>query len=430
MDRLIDNALIYGAMLEIGDPHMIERYNVALEGFGLSKTNLEKFTIDATGFSPEVAKELDDEDYLNPNGINRRFIILSPEQETLPIVYAHFSSTYDLMMALFRKNTESLRVLTLKDVVFGEIENSTFQVNSISDILSIREIEFKLRTGNQLFEKAERLKVLLDRFFTENDGWQNRQLINDILTLGNLVGDIRYNDIVPRFTEFQQPSFWTSLFGGIYVFHQENGDITVIGHQDKPEFQSDGFVQFKYIPLSNQEAVYAFLLETGRISGLEPDWLRSSHIIDLRSEFLVKTAIAKSGTKVNLKRMNPSETRSWIYRNMDQLSKDGVFSFFNRMQKALRNGILPNLKNTAASLKLMVVRANPDHIDRVLVARMLSHYAPFDFFTKFAVNKQAFYDDYKNLSESMRDFVVYKITNQYFPDRQKFWETLFESRKD
>ena len=254
--------------------------------------------------------------------------------------------------------------------------------------------------------------------------------MNDILTLGNLVGDIRYNNIVPRYTEFQQPSFWTKMFGGIYVFHEDNGDITVLGEKPESDFVSDGFVQFNYIPLSDSKAVYEFLFETGRISGLEPDWLRSSNIIDLRSEFLVKTAIANSGRKVNLTRMNPSETRSWIYRNIDKLSKDGVFSFFNRMQKALRNGIMPNLKNTSASLKLMVVRANPDHVDRVLVARLLSYYAPFDFFTKFAVNKQAFYEDYKDLSDSLRDFVVYKITHQYFPDRQKFWETLFESRKD
>jgi len=132
MDRLIDNALIYGAMLEIGDPHMIERYNVALEGFGLSKTNLEKFTIDATGFSPEVAKELDDEDYLNPNGINRRFIILSPEQETLPIVYAHFSSTYDLMMALFRKNTESLRKHQTSTHPGGRLKTSLWPFRSLT----------------------------------------------------------------------------------------------------------------------------------------------------------------------------------------------------------------------------------------------------------------------------------------------------------
>ncbi|VAV88268.1 hypothetical protein MNBD_ALPHA08-1908 [hydrothermal vent metagenome] len=430
MERLIDNALIYGAMFPVDDPYLIKRYNTALKGFGLTETKLEKFVIDAAGYSPEIAKECKNEDYLNPHGINRRFIILSPEQESLPVVYNQFSSTYDLMMAFFRKNAESLRTLTLKDVVFGEIENSTFRIETIDDILSIHEVEFNVRTGGRIFEKAGELRELLDRFFAEKNSWQNNDLMNQILERGNLVGDIRYNNIVPRHTRFQLPSFWTRHFEGIYVFREINDDVTIIGHPETPEFLSSNQHNFKYVSFEDSETVYAFLKNSGRIAGFEPDWLKSSGLVDLRSEILVRSAMGKTDKKTDLNTLNPSQVRNWIHQNLDELSQDGTFSFLTTVQKSLLNTSLPSLKNTTAALKLMILRANPAHHDRVLVARMLSQYAPFDFYTKFAVNKQAFYDDYAELEENLRDYVVNKITKNYFPNRKKYWENLFAEPED
>ena len=430
MERLIDNALIYGAMFEIADSYMVERYNTALEGFGLPKTKLEKFVIDAAGYSPEVAKDLDNEDYLNPHGINRRFIILSPEQESLPVVHHQFSSTYDLMMAFFRKNDESLRTLTLKDVVFGEIENSTFRIRTIDDILSIREVEFKLRTGGGMFLKARELQDLLDRFFAEKQSWQNDDLMRNILDHGKLVGDIRFNNIIPRHTRFQVPSFWTRHFDGIYVFREVNDDVTIIGTPENADFLSSRTNGFNYICLSDTEGVYDFLTKTGRVSGFEPQWLKSSGLVDLRSDILVHTAIGKADKNVDLATINRNFIHNWILNNLDDLSKDGTFDFLTSIQKDLLNDVLPNLKNTPASLKLMVVRANPDHHDRVLVARLLSQYAPFDFFTKFAVNKQTFYDDYDTFDDNLQEYVVKKITRDYFPRRRQYWENLFAKPED
>ncbi len=55
MKRLLENKLIYGRLLEIMQPHLIERYNKALAGFGLPQTELDRFNIDMAGFSPEIA---------------------------------------------------------------------------------------------------------------------------------------------------------------------------------------------------------------------------------------------------------------------------------------------------------------------------------------------------------------------------------------
>ncbi len=60
MNRLLESELIYGRLLKIAGPHLIERYNKAMVGFGLPETGLQAFDIDMTGFSPQVAEELGD----------------------------------------------------------------------------------------------------------------------------------------------------------------------------------------------------------------------------------------------------------------------------------------------------------------------------------------------------------------------------------
>src|SRR5690606_19761690 len=97
MDLLRDNELIYGRLLTVEEPHLIERYNKALKAFGLKPTKLESFEIDRTGFSPQVAAELGDFSYLDPNEVNRRFIILTPAQVDLPVVHTAFSNTSQLV---------------------------------------------------------------------------------------------------------------------------------------------------------------------------------------------------------------------------------------------------------------------------------------------------------------------------------------------
>ncbi|MFZ2100754.1 MAG: DUF6638 family protein, partial [Oricola sp.] len=62
MKRLYDNALIYGRLLSVTQPHLVERYNKALKAFALPATELKEFEIDKTGFSPQVADELGDPD--------------------------------------------------------------------------------------------------------------------------------------------------------------------------------------------------------------------------------------------------------------------------------------------------------------------------------------------------------------------------------
>ena len=218
MDLLRDNELIYGRLLPVSEPHLIERYNKALTAFGLKPTKLTSFDIDRTGFSPQIADELGDYQYLDPNEVNRRFIILTPDQIDLPVVHTAFSNTGQLVYEFFSKNSRAIDALTIKDVIYGEIEDSVAKVNDIEDLLSINQVEFRVLSAEDVLGKATELATLTDRLKREPDAWRDDDLLTRMVELAKVCGDIRENALVPDQVIFRHNAFWTSHFGGTYVF--------------------------------------------------------------------------------------------------------------------------------------------------------------------------------------------------------------------
>ena len=286
MQRLIDNALIESQLLEISEPHLIERYNRALEGFSLKPVALERFRIDMAGFSPEVAQALGDMAYLDPNGVNRRFIILTPEQIELPVVNTAFSNTEDLLYQFFEKNAKALFAITIKDVLFGEIEDSVFEVKEIEDLLSIEQVEFRVSTPSDLLGKTSELQLMIDRLLKEPDAWRDDAMLEKMAELARTTGDIRENALVPKEVMFRQKTFWTSHFGGVYIFI-EDGQTTVISNPQAKGFRRSRPWQVAYIDINDHAKVYDFLVSTGRIDPPRGSWIEKSGLIEERALMLV-----------------------------------------------------------------------------------------------------------------------------------------------
>ena len=264
MKRLEESELIYGRMMPVVEPHLIKRYNQALSGLGLPKTKLKSFRIDMTGYSPEIAQEHGDPQYLDPHGVNRRFIILSPNQLQLPVVHTAFSNTGELMHQFFEGNAKALNALTIKDVVYGEIDDPILQVQDIEDLLSIEQVEFKVFTGQNLAQQALDLRQMMDRLKKEPNAWRDDDLLNQMVDLAQSTGDIRNNSLVPTELIFRHNTFWSSHFGGVYVFIDER-ETTVIGDPSAPGFRRSRPWQVSYIDREDKDLVYRFLVETGRV---------------------------------------------------------------------------------------------------------------------------------------------------------------------
>lgn len=425
MQRLIENKLIYGQLLEISEPHLVERYNQALEGLACKRTSLKSFRIDMCGFSPEVAQDLGDRQYLDPNGVNRRFIILTPNQIDLPVVNSAFSNTEDLLYQFFEKNAKALFALTIKDVLFGEIEDSVYEVKDIEDLLSIEQVEFRVSTANNILGKTTELQLLVDRLLKEPDAWRDDAMLRKMVDYAQLTGDIRENALLPKEVVFRQRTFWTSHFEGVYVFI-EDGHATVISDPAAKGFRKSRPWTVAYIDINDHELVYDFLVESGRIDPPRGSWIEKSGLIENRALMLVTWLAINKDLDADLTRVDARWASDWVARNVSTVEADGSLALFNRVRRDAANWSAVDMNEIEPRQRFLVSRANPEHEDFYLVNRLISEYLPFDYITRFVFNKPGFYRDYDNWPDNYRDFVVKQIRDTYLTDKKALRRRLYK----
>ncbi|QRM56336.1 DUF6638 family protein [Sinorhizobium sp. BG8] len=429
MKRLLEAELIYGRLLEISEPHLVERYNKALDGFGLPRTNLQEFRIDMTGFSPEVAEELGDRDYLDPNRVNRRFIIMTPDQRELPVVHTSFSNTAALMHEFFNANARAINAITIRDALYGEIEDSVSVVEDIDDLLSINEVHFRVLSAEDLLDKAGELRTLVDRLKSVPNAWQDDAMLNRMVELAKQTGDIRQNALVPDKLVFRHDAFWANHFGGVYVFLDDRS-TTVVCNPSVPGFRRSRPWQVSYISLDDYQRIFEFLLTTGRVELPRASWVESSGLLAHRASMIVTGLINAVDPTVDMSKVDRICIQTWLHRNAALVANEGTYPFLQDAMRtiAATGGI--RLSDVPPHYRFLLVRATPDHPDQWLVNRLIAQMTPYDFVSRFVFDKQGFYASYEDFSENFREYVVATLTRSYLQDKAAFRRKLYGIRED
>lgn len=429
MKRLLEAELIYGRLLTIREPHLVARYNKALVGFGLNPTALAEFDIDMTGFSPQIADELGDEDYLDPNRANRRFIILTPEQVNLPVVHTSFSNTAGLMHEFFEANAKAINAVTIKDALYGEIEDSVAKVEHIEDLLSINEVVFKVFSAEDILGKAAELRSLVDRLVSVPEAWRDNAMLERMVELAGTTGDIRQNTLVPDQLVFRHDAFWANHFGGVYVF-RDGRNTTVICRSDVPGFRKARPWQVSYINIDDLELIYGYLVKTGRIQLPQAAWVIESGLYQHRADMTLIALANQSDPATDLRKADPIWMQTWAHRHADMVAEEGAYPFLNEMMRTLTTTGRILMPSVAARYRFLLVRGEPGHPDIWLVNRLLSQLVPHDFVSRFIFDKQGFYAAYENYSENFREFVVSTLESTYLKDKDAYRRRLYGIGKE
>jgi hypothetical protein len=415
-DLLRENDLIYGRLLTVDEPHLIERYNKALAAFGKKPTRLTSFEIDRTGFSPQVAEECGDYDYLDPYEVNRRFIILTPSQIGLPVVHTAFSNTSQLMFEFMTRNQRAIDALTIKDVIYGEIEDSVPKVNDIEDLLSINQVEFKVLSAEDVLGKAAELGKLVDRLRQEPDAWRDDAMLARMVELARICGDIRENALVPDQVIFRHNAYWTSHFGGLYVFVDPDM-TTVIGDPAAPGFRRSRPWQVSYLSIKDADKVFKFLATTGRIELPRASWIEASGYLEHRAEMIVRALIRDAEPDRNLTDIDKVWLQAWIQNHADLITTDGNFPFLNAAKREITQLGQLRIDDVSPQQRFLVIRAKPDHPDAWLTNRLISDFVPTDFVSRYIFNKDGFYKDYEGFSDVWRSHVVDVLKTTYLKNK-------------
>jgi hypothetical protein len=424
MKELIEYNLIYGRLLTVSEPYLIERYNKALEAFGLPRTKLGSFQIDMSGHSPQIADELDVTFYLEQDISRRRFIIVAPEQENLPMIGTRFSNTAALLHVFFEKNRRVIQAATIKDVLFGEIDDNLVEIQDITDLLAIEQVTFRVLSSEETLFKAEKLRRRIDRLMTVQGAWRDDEMLEEMVDLARVTGDIRTNDLVPDQLVFRHESYFLDHFGGVYVF-KDGKKFTMVCDSKAPGFRRASPWKVDYIAIDDKAAVYDFLSRSGRIQLPQASWLKDSGYIDHRRRMAMQSLMHQTDPSLDVAGMTETQFQTWAFKHSPVVDKDPVLTFLHGIERGLSDGRPPMVEGLRPRERFMVIRAKPSHVDRWVVSRLISTFVPSDYVSRFVFDKAGFYNTYNAYDSRFKDLVVKELAEGYLEDKKGLRERLY-----
>ena len=418
MKRLIQRGLMFGNLIEVSSPALIERYNRALKHLTGKTTKLKDFHIDLSGYSPEIGDELKDDLYLNPNGSNRQFILLTTAQKDAPLLNIKFSTSRGILQQFIETNEAQLFALTARDAVCGELQNSVYAVDTPAKLFDIRQITVEADTIGGHVADAGKLAGLITRFRQEPDGWRDDVLVAEMITLARKTGDVTRAPISLPAMTFAQANFWTSHFGGVYIFR----DVKFPAAISTLPWASLGEVpiaQVMDLTLRNQIADW---LERNAL--VEPivqaRGMDAAVVIRQKMDFILVDAADRLGIEIGDARR--TELRKIAYKLGTSLPEEflGLAALLRWVEGG---GSWPKITSEhPAYFYTLRGRAGKD---RDLVNMLLAELSPMDVRQMFIVHKELFYAAYATWSDRKKTYVADFLAREYQVDREGARVALF-----
>ena len=421
MRRLIEKGLMFGELVAVDTPALVARYNRALQKLTGQQTALPDFHIDISGFSPEIADELGDPLYLNPNGVNQQFILLSTAQAGAPLLDPKFSYTRPLLRDFIRTNESELFALTTRDAVAGEMANSVLEIGSAAQLFDIRKLRIEADTTSAHVAEARKLAEKITRFRTEPEAWWDDVLIADMIELAKVTGDVTHNPINLRPLSAEIGNFYTAHFGGIYVFRTVDHPAAIsTGPKDKI-----GALPIDYqFDLSDRNRIARFL----QLNQLAEPIVRvksldAARLLAEKMEFILVDAAASAGLPIEA-----GDSRA-VRRAAHDLGRRLPAEY--RALAALKSwadagGDWPAIKSDHPAY-FYTLRAAPG-AQSELVNQLLAELAPLDIRQLYLCNKGAFYRAYRSWPDAKRAYVADYLAREVQRDADGARRDLFGTK--
>ncbi len=418
MMRLLKHGLIYGDLFKVDTPAMVERYNVALEALTGKRTKLNSFMIDISGFAPEIGDEFEDETYLNPNGVNRQFILLSTQQKDCPLLNAQFSTSHHILKSFIDDNESQLFALTARDAVAGELNNSVLRADTPAQLFDIRQIVVEADTSKAHLKDAAKLQSKIDEFQTREDAWWDDVLIAQMITLSKRTGDVTQNPIMFSRVHYEQDNFFTEHFGGIYVFRDMDVPAAIC-RLDKSDL---GKMPIRNVlDFSDRKAILSFLSTNNLVESItEARGLDASALLRQRLDFILISHAAEAGEA--LEGLTRQQLRV-LHRAHIRGMPEEYHALYDILRWIEQKGRRPSLdaEHPAAFYTLRATQTR----NRDLVNMLLAELCPHDVRQLFICHKQAFYAAYMTWPEQKRAYVAEFLAREYMIDKAGAREALF-----
>lgn len=415
MKRLIEKGLMFGNLIEVSSPALVERYNRGMKALCGRETKLTDFHIDLSGYSPEIGDEVNDPLYLNPNGCNRSFILLTTAQKNAPLLNMVFSTSRAILQDYIEVNEAQLFALTARDAVIGALQSGVYEMSNPARLLDVRQITVDADTTGGHVAAAEQLSGLIARFQGEPEGWRDDVLIAGMIELAKKTGDVTRVPISLAPKTYPQHSFWTSLFGGLYLFRDVKFPALIAR---EPVGQVPIAPVFD---MGQRNEIADWMTRNGLVEPIvSARGMDAAAVIRQKMDFILVDAADRLGLDIGDARR--TELRKVAYALGDALPLE-----FQGLGALLRwvedKGEWPKITSEHPAY-FYSFRAKPGQ-HRDLVNMLLAELAPMDVRQMFIVHKELFYVCYARWSDRKRQYVADFLEREYKLDAQGVRQGLF-----
>ncbi|WP_339754961.1 DUF6638 family protein [uncultured Winogradskyella sp.] len=389
---------------------LVERYNKCLKTLGFSETKLKLFSIDGVGWSPEVALEKKDVQYLNHGDANPHGIIISPLQKGKPVYLPFHSFDKEMMQHVFRTHGQKINDITRDSAICIDFDQDIDVFYEPLDILKYDDVNITFRLIDNLEKKQKEQLKLIDKFRTDNN-FIDESIHQQLLDSANTVGDLRDRDLSLHPLHFTTGSFFTRAFGGVYLLRDFIKPIIVFESKEVyKEAIKDTIHDVLIYHISQPELI---------------DKLKDHLIIECNLESVVKTPNYDRIKKFELNQflkdtqhpikdiLNDKVLFKSYLNKIDIKARKQVMGVELYLEKLERSNAfkIENIIDQSLYFALHQPHSSLSSQHRDLIDKLLINISPKDTLFLYWYDKEQFYKSYETWDDSFKDWVIERISN-------------------
>ena len=435
MDQLlIDSGLIGKGLVHIKSPKVLQMYNDALVSMGVEPTSLSEFWIDGIGWSPQIAAEKKDPEYMG-FGSGRFAIIASPDQEGKPIFLLRNTNERRLLrsyMARFRQEVANVNISACvelqqrQNILVNESPKDYLLFDSVTVVTHV----------NGLMEAAAEQKALVEEFKTVPDAWRDRALREKIIESAKVHGDLRRRKVeIPEFLFSLRGNFWSKEFGGVFVLRSGMDSILIVEDESwLPKIQPQKGERYKAFALSQTEKIIDHLLEEDLVeldlkryriqqtNKSEPNPLKELDELEL---FMTMDAVCALEPECEFSKLSLSRRDRILVAAGQKNKVVPMLSDLQHLSRGLRSGEILGkaLPRVPDDLRLLLLRPHKELGDSatpiiwLLLLRMQEN--PMDVLKLYTYDKERFFALFEKWPASKKRWAAKYIPTRYESEMEK-----------
>ncbi|SHH54872.1 DUF6638 family protein [Winogradskyella jejuensis] len=387
---------------------LVERYNKCLLKLGFTETKLKKFSIDGVGWSPEVAEEKKDDNYLCNGPSNPHGIIISPLQNRKPVYSPYHSFDRDMMQLIFKSYSKKINDITRDSAIIIDFDQKIDTFYEPLDVLKYGTITINFHLMDNLYHQQQEQFQLIEKFKTGHN-FIDETLQAQILESAKAYGDLRGRDLTLPNLKFETNSFYTKAFGGVYVLRDFIKPIVVF----------EDMVSYKEAIKDTHYDVLIYHISHPELI----EKLRDHIIIECNLEAIVNTRKYERIKKYEFAQLlkdtqhpiNDILSDSVLFKSylnkLDVQSRKQVMSVELYLERLERSNAykLEDMVDEQMYFALHQPHSSLDVKHQDLIWKLLINVAPKDVLFLYWYDKEQFYKNYDAWDESFRDWVIDEI---------------------